>query len=58
MKGVSRNFQGCFKENKECIEEYLRVFEGSLKGISKMFNECFKKVAGCFENGLRISRKA
>ena len=58
MKGVSRNFQGCFKANKECFEEYLRVFEGSSKGISIMLNECFKKVAGCFESGLRISRKA
>ena len=42
FEGVSKVFQGCFKE-------VLIVFQGSLKGVSKKILGCFNEVSREFK---------
>ena len=46
LKGVSRKFQGCFKE-------VSRMFHGSLKGVSRKFEGCFKEVSRVFHGSFK-----
>ena len=51
FKGVSRKFQGCFKE-------VLREFHGSFKGVSRKFQGCLKEVSRVFQGPFKdVSRK-
>ena len=40
--GVSRKFQGCFKE-------FSRMFQESFKGVSRKFQGCFKEFLRVFQ---------
>ena len=38
IKGVSRNFEGCFEEGS-------KVFQGNARELSRVFKENFKKIS-------------
>ena len=61
FKGVSRKFQGRFKEVSRLSRKFQgcfkdAVFQGSFKGVSRKFQGCFIEVSKVFQGRFKLSK--
>ena len=52
-KGVSRKFQGCFKEVSRVFQGSFKDVSRKLKRVSRKFHGCFKEVSRAFHGSFK-----